>query len=314
MVKVLVLGATGNQGGATIRALQASEQKHSIRALVRDASSEKAKALVAQGVEVLQGGDWDKDVAALEKAIAGVEVVFFISAFSFTDSEAEVRGSTNIVDIAKRSGTVNHVIYSTVGGIDYYKELPGLDTIPFFKNYWESKAKGEELVRTAGFKYYTLLRPVEFMSNWTDARGASFQYPDLIKEGVWHTAFPESQILSEISPDDIGRTAAAAIDAPDTFAGGPARELHVAAELLTVKEAVAHLSEVTGKKMSVYTYSDEEAKEAAKKNVLIAGQIARRDWKALARPANDFGLGFSTFREYLEKHKDEVRELYKNAP
>ncbi|KAI0883362.1 NAD(P)-binding protein [Annulohypoxylon maeteangense] len=314
MVKVLILSATGNQGSATLRALQASKQKHSIRALVRDASSEKAKALVAQGVEVLEGGDWDKDVASLEKAVAGIEAVFFISNFFPGDTETEVRGATNIIEAAKRSGTVNHVIYSTVGGIDYYKELPGLDTIPFFLNYWESKTKGEELVRTGGFAYYTLLRPVEFMSNWTVAKMAGFQYPDLIKDGVLHTAFPESQIMAEISPDDIGRTAAAAIEAPGTFAGGPTRELHLAGELLALKDIVAQLSEVTGKKLSVYTYSDEEAVEAAKTNLLIAGQISRRDWKGMARPAEDFGLGFSTFREYLEKHREEVRELYKNVP
>ena len=97
MVKVLILGATGNQGGATIRALQASGQKHEIRALVRDASSEKAKALAAQGVEIIQGGDWDKDAASIEKAVAGMEAVFFISAFDMEDTEAEVRGSRNIV-------------------------------------------------------------------------------------------------------------------------------------------------------------------------------------------------------------------------
>ncbi|KAI1213509.1 NAD(P)-binding protein [Annulohypoxylon truncatum] len=315
MVKVLVLGATGNQGSATVRALLASEQKHSIRALVRDASSEKAKALAAQGVEVLEGGDWDKDVASLAKAMAGVEAVFFISNFNPVDTETEVRGATNIVDAAKRSGTVNHVVYSTVGSIDRYKELPGLDSIPFFANYWEAKAKGEDLVRKGGFAYYTLLRPVEFMSNWTDARMASFQYPDLIKEGVLRTAFPASQIMPEISPDDIGRVAAAAIEQPATFAsGGPTRELHVAGELLTLADLVAQLGEVAGKKLRVSTYSPEEAEAVAKTNILVAGQIARRDWKALARPADDFGLGFSSFREYLEKHRDEVRELYKNVP
>ncbi|KAI1094503.1 NAD(P)-binding protein [Rostrohypoxylon terebratum] len=313
MVKVLVLGATGTQGGSTVRALQASNQKHEIRALVRDASSEKAKELAAQGVEIMQGGDWDKDVASIEKAVAGMEAVFFISAFDLQDTEAEVRGARNIVEAAKRSGTVSHVLYSTVGGIEYFKELPGLDSMPFFVNYWTAKAKGEELVREAGFKNYTLLRPTEFMSNYTVERMANFQHPDLFREGVWHTAFPEDHVLSMISPDDIGRTAAAAIENPDTFAGGPTRELHLAGELLTVREVIRHLSEVTGKKLGVYTFKKEEEEEAVKKNIVVAGQISRRDWKAPAQPANDYGLRFSTFREWLEKNKDELRELYKNV-
>ncbi|KAI1107209.1 NAD(P)-binding protein [Jackrogersella minutella] len=314
MAKVLVLSATGKQGSATVRALLSSSQKHSIRALVRDASSEKAKALVAQGVEVLQGGDWDKDVASLEKATAGVEVVFFISNPNLTDWDAEVRSATNIVDVAKRAGTVKHVVYSTVAGMDRYQEIPGLDALPFFRNYWDSKAKGEELVKAGGFAHYTILRPTEFMSNWTDRATITFQMPDLLSEGVWHTALPESFKLTEIDPHDIGRLAAAAIDAPATFAGGPSRVLYVAGELLTVGELLAQLSAAAGKKLAISTYTPEEAKKVAEKNPVVAGQLARLEWQASPKPANDYGLGFRTFRDHLKAHKDEVVELYKHLP
>ncbi|KAI2468566.1 NAD(P)-binding protein [Annulohypoxylon bovei var. microspora] len=313
MARILILGATGKQGSATIQALLVSGQKHSLRALVRNASSEKAKALVAQGVEVLEGGDWDKDVASLEKATAGMEVVFFISNPSFTDNEAEVRSATNIVDAAKRAGTVNHVVYSTVAGIEYYKELPDLESSPFFLNYWTSKAKGEELVRKGGFAHYTLLRPVEFMSNWTSSQMAYFQFPDLVKTGVWHTAFPESYVLSEVAPDDIGQVAAAAIDAPATFAGGPTRELQITGELLTVRDLIAQLGEAAGKTLSIHTYTEDEARAAVAENPLVAGQLSRLKLKGLSKPADDFGLGFSTFRDHLAAHAEEVKELYKNV-
>lgn len=138
MVKVLVLGATGKQGAATIKALLASGE-HSVRAFVRDSSSDKAKALAAAGVELVEGGDWDKDVAALDQAFAGgIEAVFFPSIPCFTDMDAEVRGATNIIEAAKKAG-VKHVVYSTVGGLERYRELPDLDSNPLFKNYWVSK-------------------------------------------------------------------------------------------------------------------------------------------------------------------------------
>ncbi|KAG4216922.1 hypothetical protein PC116_g34597 [Phytophthora cactorum] len=31
-------------------------------------------------------------------------------------------------------------------------------------------------------------------------------------------------------------------------------------------------------------------------------------------PVEDFGLGFKTFRQHLEEHRDEIKELYKNVP
>ncbi|KAI0835585.1 NAD(P)-binding protein [Hypoxylon sp. FL0890] len=314
MVKVLVLAATGQQGNATARALLSSSKQHAVRAYVRDASSLKAQELAALGAEVVEGGDWDKDVAALDKAVAGVEAVFFISNPSFTDHGAEVKGATNIVEAAKRAGTVNHIVYSTVAGVENYKDLPGLDANPFFRNYWESKAKGEELVKNAGLAHYTILRPTEFMSNWTNQRRALFQVPDLVKEGIWHTAMPPSFLLSEIDTDDIGRVAAAAIEAPDTFAGGPNRVLKLIGERITVADLIAQLSEAAGKKMTTYMYTPEEAEEAAKKNPVVAGQLSRLAKQEGLQPLEHYGLKFNTFKEHLANHLDEVKELYKNVP
>ncbi|KAI1647531.1 NAD(P)-binding protein [Daldinia loculata] len=318
MVKVLVLAATGKQGGATVRALLASKSQlhshsHSVRALVRDASSAKAQALAALGAEVVVGGDWATDVAALDGAFAGgVEAVFFPSVPSFTDFEAELRGATNVVEAARRARTVRHVLYSSVGGLDRYQTFKGWDSTPFFANYWTAKAKSEDLVKKGGFEHYTILRPTEFMSNYT-GETAHFQVPDLIKQGILHTALPPSFPLSEIDVDDIGRVAAAAIASPAIFARGR-RELHVTGEVLTLGEIVAQLGEVLGKKLSVSTWTREEALEALRTREVVAGQLMRLDSDWPNPPADDFGLGFKTFRQHLEEHKEEIRELYKAVP
>ncbi|KAI1777750.1 NAD(P)-binding protein [Hypoxylon cercidicola] len=315
MVKVLVLGATGKQGGATATALLSSSSQHAVRAYVRDVSSEKARALAAAGAELVKGGDWDRDVASLDRALAGgIEAVFFPSTPSFADPEAEVRGATNIVEAAKRAGTVTHVLYSTVGGVPRFRALPGWDSSPFFANYWTSKAKGEELVRTAGFAHYTILRPKEFMSNYAVAEPGNSPLRELARDGVLRTAHPADAPLSFVDVADVGRVAAAAIEAPGTFAGGkPTRELDVVAERLTPSELVARLGEVAGKTLRVHTYAPGEAAELAKTNPVVAGQITRKANEEHMVP-DDFGLGFTTFRDYLAKHRDAVVELYKNAP
>ncbi|KAI2639920.1 NAD(P)-binding protein [Hypomontagnella submonticulosa] len=315
MVKVLVLSATGKQGGATTRALlSSSKEKHSVRVLLRDPSSAKAKALAEAGAEVLQGGDYDKDVEALDRAFAGVEALFFVSLPSFTDDTAEVRGATNIIEAAKRAGTVRHVVYSTVAGADYYRELPNWDKNEFLVKYWTAKEKGEQLVKTGGFEHYTILRPTEFMSNYTLLETISFQYPTFYKTGVLTTALPESFPMCAIDDDDIGRTAAASIEAPATFTGTKNRELTLIGEVLPLKDLVAQLGEAVGKKLSISVYARAEAEELAKTNPIVGGQLARIDWKYKDEVANDFGLGFRSFRDHLAAHRERVRELYKDVP
>ena len=53
MSRILIIGATGQQGGSVINALEG--RGHDLVALVRDARSEKAQALVARGAELSVG-------------------------------------------------------------------------------------------------------------------------------------------------------------------------------------------------------------------------------------------------------------------
>lgn len=64
---ILITGATGNQGGATLHNLLG--KGFALRALTRKPESEKARALANNGVEVVQGDL--NDVESLKKALAG---------------------------------------------------------------------------------------------------------------------------------------------------------------------------------------------------------------------------------------------------
>src|SRR5688500_12247293 len=94
---ILVLGATGRQGGATVRHLLAKGWH--VRALTRNLQQAAAQALREAGVEVLQGNNTDRH--SLEAAIQGVYGVFSIQA-AFADDEVEQ--GKRIADVAHSAG------------------------------------------------------------------------------------------------------------------------------------------------------------------------------------------------------------------
>ncbi|KAI5863037.1 NAD(P)-binding protein [Durotheca rogersii] len=321
MVKVLVLGATGKQGGATARALLSLG--HGVRAWVRDASAAAAVALAAQGAELFVGGGWEAAGAPAElaRAAAGVDGVFFVSAPSFTDLGAERRGAAHVVAAARASPSVRHFVYSSVGGVDRYEELAGWDASAFSTAYWVSKAETEALVRGAGFDYYTILRPAEFMSNYTDAASARFQVAGLLATGTLRTPMPADFVAGLVDPADIGRAAAAAFADPARL--GRALETPLVAELRTVARILADLGAAAGgKTFRVSTYAPDEARARAPGDPFVAGQLARLnagrlvdgDDAIVAQVRERFGLTFRSFPEHLAAHRDEVVELYKDAP
>ncbi|KAJ4992423.1 NmrA-like family protein [Stagonosporopsis vannaccii] len=75
---IVVLGATGNQGGSVVNTyLQDSQWK--IRAVTRNVNSEKAKKLASRGVEVVSADLGDP--TSLEKAFTGANAIFIVSDF-----------------------------------------------------------------------------------------------------------------------------------------------------------------------------------------------------------------------------------------
>jgi uncharacterized protein YbjT (DUF2867 family) len=110
---IAVVGATGAQGGGLVRAiLNDPAGGFAVRAITRDVSSEKAKALAKLGAEVV-AADID-DPASVERAFKGAYgafcVTFFWDHFSPEKEKAQAR---IMAEAAKRAG-VRHVIWSTL--------------------------------------------------------------------------------------------------------------------------------------------------------------------------------------------------------
>ena len=114
MAKIIaVLGATGSQGSGLVRAILADPNGgFSARAITRDPSKDKAKALAAAGAEVVSA-DLD-NVESLKKAFAGAHGVYAVTNFwEHFSGEKEIQQAKNIAEAAKAAGA-KHVIWSTL--------------------------------------------------------------------------------------------------------------------------------------------------------------------------------------------------------
>jgi NmrA-like family len=115
----VIVGATGGQGNSVLRALL-KDGSYKIRGITRNPSSDKGKALSAQGVEVV-AADLN-DEASLVKAFSGASVIFgvtdFFETFGKADAEeamkVEYGQGVNVASAAAKTPTLEHLIWSTL--------------------------------------------------------------------------------------------------------------------------------------------------------------------------------------------------------
>jgi NAD(P)H dehydrogenase (quinone) len=141
---ILVTGATGGLGKATIDKLVELVAPGEIKALVRDAS--KAENLVEQGINIAIGDYLDYD--SLINAFQGVDTVILISAPVFSDRETQQRNAIN----AAVSAGVGHFILT---GIQRKENSDWI--IPMVT---ESDLDSEKLLKESGLSYTIVLNNI----------------------------------------------------------------------------------------------------------------------------------------------------------
>jgi putative NADH-flavin reductase len=115
----VIVGATGGQGNSVLKAL-VKDGSYKIRAITRNPSSEKGRALSAQGIDVV-AADLN-DEASLVKAFSGASVIFgvtdFFETFAKADAEeamkVEYSQGVNIASAASKTPSLEHLIWSTL--------------------------------------------------------------------------------------------------------------------------------------------------------------------------------------------------------
>jgi uncharacterized protein YbjT (DUF2867 family) len=138
---IAVIGATGQQGGGVVRALQASGP-FKVRALSRNPGKHRQLA-----EEVVQA-DLDRP-ETLPAAFAGADGVFLVTHF-WQPGTDEFQQATAAVRAAKEAG-VQHLIWST---------LPDVEAISgskFKVPHFTGKAKIDRIVKEAGFVHHTFV-------------------------------------------------------------------------------------------------------------------------------------------------------------
>jgi uncharacterized protein YbjT (DUF2867 family) len=219
---IAVVGATGLQGGATVRALLGANAL--VRALARRTDSDAARALTELGADLV-AADLD-DPESLGAAFTGVDAVFAMTTPGYElRIDLEVRHGHAIADAAA-AARVPHVVYSSVGGADRHTGIP----------HFDSKRDIEEYLVAQGLST-TFVRPVFFMDNFAQFATPTMEHGTLMVR----IPLPPGIPLQMITAEDVGAVAAAAVLDPDRVPGG---SIEIAGDELTGeqidRDAFAH--------------------------------------------------------------------------
>jgi uncharacterized protein YbjT (DUF2867 family) len=240
---ILVIGATGNQGGAVTHHLL-QHGKFKVCALVRDQNKPAAQVLKQAGAELVDGDLNDR--VSLERALQGKYGVFSVQGVS-DGIEAEIREGKAIADAAKAAG-IQHFVYSSVGSAERKTGIP----------HFDSKFQIEEHIRAIGLPY-TILRPVFFFYNYNAMRS-------VIESGTLPQPLNPDTKLQQLSEEDYGEMVAEVFDRPTDFAN---RALEVASVEMTMSEMAAAFSHVLGGNITYKQITFAEFEQQAGEEVTI---------------------------------------------
>jgi uncharacterized protein YbjT (DUF2867 family) len=223
---IAVCGATGQQGGAVLRHLEAQD-RWNLRALSRNPDGDAARRIRERGIEVVRADlvDGDSLRAAFNGAAGVYGVTTPMSAKGKLDVELEMRQGRAIVDACADTG-VGHLVLSTVLHIDDNVTVP----------YLKTKREIERYVIERGIPH-TFLCPASFM----DELGGEF-LP--VKRGVLAGQADGDAKIPYVACSDIGAFAALAFADPDRFAG---RKLNLLGDFISGDDLAATLTRVGGR-------------------------------------------------------------------
>jgi uncharacterized protein YbjT (DUF2867 family) len=235
---IAVVGATGAQGGGLVRAILADpSQAFAVRALTRDVSSDRARALAAAGAEVVAANV--DDVESLKQAFAGAYGAFCVTFFwDHLSAEREMQQADNMAAAAAAAG-VKHVIWSTLEDTRQWVPLSD-DRMPTLQGRY--KVPHFDGKGAANRSFVDRGLPVTLLNT-------SFYWDNFIHFGLGPKAGADGTLaltlpmgtkrLPGIAAEDIGKCALG------IFAAGPAatagKTIGIAGELIT-GEAMASAS------------------------------------------------------------------------
>jgi uncharacterized protein YbjT (DUF2867 family) len=212
---VLITGATGQVGGATIACLQ---QHTGTRVVAGARSPEKARKQLGPDTEVVHL-DLDRP-ETLAAAFRGVDRALLVTGYTVD----MLKQSKMFLDAAREAG-VRHIVHLGACGRD--------DT---HVGHWAWHQFVERYIEWAGFTF-THLRPEWFMQNLVGYGGSR-----PVQQGVLRQ-YVEDAAVSWVDCEDVAAVAAEALRDPETHAG---RTYRLGYDAKTFDEIAAVLAEELG--------------------------------------------------------------------
>jgi uncharacterized protein YbjT (DUF2867 family) len=282
---IAVVGATGAQGSGLARAvLNDPASEFAVRAVTRDAKSEKAAVLKKMGAEVVQADLDDKE--SLIKAFEGAYGAFCVTNYwEHFSPEKEINQARNMAEAARKAG-VKHTIWSSLDDTrkliplddDRMPTLMGKYKVPHF----DAKGESDKFFLEGGFPA-TILHTVFYWENFIYFGLGPKRGPD----GKLAVTFPMGdKKLPGISVEDIGKTAYGIFKAGPRYIG---KTIGIAGGHLTGREMAEALSRTIGE-------------------TVIYNDVPPEVYRSFGFPgADDMGNMFQfkrDFEEYYTKSRD----------
>lgn len=227
-LKVLVTGATGQQGGALARLLL--NNGHEVIAFTRNPHSDAAQQLKSLGAKVVQGNLENQN--SVEWAAQDVDAIFAVSTPYETGTESEVRQGITVANAAKNA-RVKHFIYTSVPKAYEHTGIP----------HFDSKEKVEKHIEQIGIPY-TILGPAYFMDNLL----SPWWLPEL-QQGVFAIALSPHCKWHVIAVDDIAKFALHVIENRAKFIN---KRIDIAGDEITPTQVAETLTRLSGRKITHY--------------------------------------------------------------
>ena len=275
--RILITGATGQQGGAVAAAL--ANGGFELLGMTRKPESPAAQALRTKGVTVVQG-DLD-DAASLKQALAGAWGVFAVQNTWEAGVEQEEEQGKRIATLAREAG-VQHFVYTSVGSAH---RATG---IPHFENKW----RVEGTVRSLKFPSHVILRPVFFMENMVS--------PWFLNGDTVHSALKPDTVLQMIAVRDIGAYGARAFTEAARLNG---REIDLAGDALTMTAAAKALSAGLGRTINYVQIPMAEIRKNSEDFALMLEWFEAKGYEAdIPGLEREFGFTPTRFAAWAAEH------------
>ena len=307
---IVVLGATGAQGGGLARAiLNDPDSEFAVRAVTRNPDSDKARALADAGAEIAEA-DLD-DVESLKQAFDGAYGAFVVTNFWEHFSGDKEKAQAQNAAEAAAAADLKHVVWSTFSDTRQWLPITD-DRMPVLQEkynipHFDAKGAANQAFIDHGVPT-TFLVTSYYWENMISFGTGPQRGPD----GVLYLTMPMGdKPLSGMASEDIGKTVYGIFKAGDEYIG---ETVGAAGEHLTGQEMAAALSDALGEEVRYNAVPADVFRSFDFPGADEMGNMYqfKRDFNDIYVGERDLDLvrklnpELTTFREWLDEHAEQI--------